>query len=64
MLVTLLDCLAKLVALSNLALVALLLSIASELRSFVLLLTKNCIELRRLLSTSYIGLWDLITKID
>jgi len=48
--------------LSNLALVALLLSIASELRSFVLLLT-SCVGASRLQSTSGICLCDLAPRI-
>ena len=55
LLVTLLVCVAKYFVLTNLALVALLLSIASELRSFVLLLT-SCVGAPPVLqSTSDIG---------
>ena len=49
--------------LSNLALVALLLSIASEPRSFVLLLT-SCIGAPGLQCTSGIGLCDLAPRIS
>ena len=49
--------------LSNLALVALLLSIASELRSFVLLLTRIVFELSDVQNTSGTCLCDLAARV-
>ena len=50
--------------LSNLALVALLLSIVNELRSFMLLLTRIVWELFGVQNTSGIGLCDLAPIIE